>query len=181
MIVRRGIIGMQRDGLVEVGDRPVVIALTEVGVAAVDVGARSEIGIEPDRLIEVVNRPVEIALVDVATAAGEVGGSIVRIEREYAIASLDRFVASLIIYAHVDVIGGDGLNGGGEQQRGGSTQDDSVHGDSPELRSQQHDQNSRVHIALRSRSLAKPHYIPRHRPTADRGVSQDTAVVLDLA
>jgi hypothetical protein len=67
-----GIPRVEPDRLVEIGDRPVVLAPGAIGGAAVAEGL-SKLRVEPDGLVEVGDRPIELALMEVGVTAADEG------------------------------------------------------------------------------------------------------------
>ena len=70
--IGRRVIGIGRDGAVEINSREIVAAALAIGQRAIGVG-REIIGIEPDRLGEVVHRLLEMPKARIGRAAGVIG------------------------------------------------------------------------------------------------------------
>ena len=79
LLKARGVLRVELDRLIEVGDGAVGVALHAVGHAAVVEGHRHA-GIELDRLVEVGDGAVEIALVAVGETAVVEGQRVLRVE-----------------------------------------------------------------------------------------------------
>src|SRR5262249_24995161 len=90
--------GVKLDGPVEILDRPVVLALSAVGEAALREG-RTIFGIELDRSVEVLDRPVVLAFHPVCAAAIRENG-----RKKFGIARTGRYDDRAAFDLQIDIL-----------------------------------------------------------------------------
>jgi hypothetical protein len=71
-VVEAGALRIERNGLVEIGDRPLAVALVSEYDAAVVVGG-GVVGRKPDRSVEVGDSAIAVATAAVGQAAAQIG------------------------------------------------------------------------------------------------------------